>query len=182
SAGGEVRLHEWPSGKRLRGLGHGAHALAFSPDGKRLAASWHSVVRVYDGEGERKLASLSGHENHVVGLAFSPDSQQLATAGVDTTVRLWDVERAEQVSIWRGHRGRANRVAFHPDGWMLASSSSQPGEVRLWDLTRQQEAMRINDTFGTAWVEAIALDRAGGVVSVGRPGGRVIPTLHAVTP
>jgi WD40 repeat protein len=181
AAGSVVRLFEWPSGKLLRSLDHGADAVAFSPDGKSFAASIDSVVRLYDGTGERQRHGLAGHEGRVGGIAFSPDGSQLASAGADTTVRIWDAVRGKLVAIWRGHLGRANAVAFHPDGWVVASSGSQPGDVRLWDLTRQQEAACIPDRHGRTWVEAMAFDRDARLIRVARPGLGTVETYDALT-
>ena len=36
-------------------------------------------------------------------LAFSPESQFLASAGRDQTIRLWDLKTGQQISLLRGH-------------------------------------------------------------------------------
>src|SRR5262249_11523437 len=64
-------------------------AVAFSPDGQRVAAcSWDRTVRVWDPGTGKPLATLHGHTNHVSAVAFSPDGQRLATASSNNTVRL----------------------------------------------------------------------------------------------
>src|SRR5205823_9703162 len=42
-----------------------------------------------------------------------------------------------------GHQGRAGSLAFHPSGRYLASGGEQPGDIKLWDLTRPQEYVTV---------------------------------------
>ncbi len=66
-------------------------ALAWSPDGKRIAVGGAAPeVNVYDAETGARIAPCKGHTAGIYTLAFSPDSTTLAAAGFDGMVRLYD--------------------------------------------------------------------------------------------
>jgi hypothetical protein len=75
---------------RLRGHRGRPLALAFSPDGLRLAtAGWDSEIKLWDLESGQEVLALHGHQEGVMSLAFSRDGSVLASAGIDKTARLW---------------------------------------------------------------------------------------------
>jgi WD40 repeat protein len=88
-----VRLFDLLSGREHRIFAHLSQItdVAFSPDGKLLAASGREGVRLWEVATGTIRAQLAGHRGHVTAIAFSPDGAVLATAGVDATVLLWHV-------------------------------------------------------------------------------------------
>ncbi len=130
--------------------------IEFDTTGRRLVTAT-SPPRVWDLATRRPLYTLIGHVGLVPGVAFGPDGRRIATAGADATVRLWDAQTGAELAVLRGHTGMVSCVAFHPDGRALISGGRQPGDVKVWDLTRPAEFAVLSS--GGAW--ALAFDDRG---------------------
>ncbi len=119
----------------LHAHGHLAsvYAVAYSPDGKRLASgSYDRTVKVWDAATGEEVRTLRGHAKAILGVAFSPDGRRLASASDDHTVKVWDVASGTAVRTLAGHTDVVAAVAYQPGGRLLASASLD-GTVRLWD-------------------------------------------------
>ncbi|GAB0494424.1 hypothetical protein MMPV_005717 [Pyropia vietnamensis] len=79
----------------------------------------------------RCTASLPGHAEAVLALAFSPDGKTLASGSGDTTLRLWGVTAGLPLATCTGHRGWVLALAWAGDGRSVATGSTD-GCVRVW--------------------------------------------------
>jgi WD40 repeat protein len=84
-----------------RNIDGSVNAVAFSPDGWRLASAAYGVVRLWDPASGAEQAPLTGHDNVVTAVAFSPDGRWLASAGREGIVWLWDGKPAGALSLLR---------------------------------------------------------------------------------
>lgn len=80
----------------------------------------------------RCSATISGHGEAVLSVAFSPDGRQLASGSGDTTVRFWDLGTQTPMYTCTGHKNWVLCIAWSPDGKYLVSGSMS-GELICWD-------------------------------------------------
>ena len=112
----------------------GVQAVAFAPDGRRLATGGDDGATVLLEVGRGTEKELLGDPSHAVRcLAFSPDGASLAAGDDGCTVTLWDVATGRKRATLRGHSGPVKCLAFSPDGMTLATGSTDQS-IRLWDL------------------------------------------------
>lgn len=135
-------------------------SVTFSPDGQRLASSgedktvklwrvsdgaalrtltghtlnvWSVAVKLWRADTGRLVKTFSGHKQAVVSVAFSPNSQLLASGGDDSSIRLWRVKDGTLVNTLTGGSDHVYTVAFSPDGKWLASGGRERGALgTLW--------------------------------------------------
>lgn len=122
----------------------GVLALAYSPDGRRLAgAGGDGSIGVYDaetGERERLLANVGNVS--VLALAWSPDGSRLAAGLAGNAVQVWEVAAGAMMTGREGrHGGRVAAVAFSPDGKTVAAAGGD-GVVKLWSVDAELGFLR----------------------------------------
>ena len=75
----------------------GPVGLAFSPDGRALAARGaDKSVHVWDINAGKEIAQLKGHTGRIETVAFAANGKTLASGAGDTTILLWDAAALEK--------------------------------------------------------------------------------------
>jgi WD40 repeat protein len=82
-------------------------------------------------------------------LAFSPNSELLATGHIDGDARVWSVRDGREVWRFSGHPGAVRAVAFSPTMPILATGSADM--TRLWDMKQGREIARLLSPTPGAW-------------------------------
>jgi len=157
--------------KTLQGSGNWVWAVAFSPDGKTLASGQGDrLVHLWNMTPEDKtsdnalsgsavsgdavssriplgapLETLSGAQNAIWSVAFSPDGNLLVSGNEDGNVHLWRLHnsRSDQTSDqqscckFSGHTKTIWSVIFDAKGETIASASADQS-IKLWDVQTGQ--------------------------------------------
>ena len=147
--------------KQLGMLGRGTiNHMAWSPDGKTLAAAGTLGVWLYDPLAlDSPPRLLEDHSRDVLSVAFSPDGTTVLSGSQDGTVKQWDGATGNlmrTLSLWDdfsyevGDQKRDPEVwsmAFSPDGTLLAAGGFD-GTLRVWDLatSRQRTVLKGHTT------------------------------------
>jgi WD40 repeat protein len=126
----------------LESRGATVWALAFSPDGRRVAiGADHGVVRVVSTRGRRAL-NLRGHTDTVNGIDFSPDGASLVTASDDETARIWNLRAGSLTAVLRGHDGVVRSARFTSGGTSVVTAGAD-GTIRTWAVSADPVRARL---------------------------------------
>jgi WD40 repeat protein len=147
---GMIRLWRTSTGtlsSTLKGHSRYVSHLAFSPDGQWLAStSYDNTLRLWKLTFSQRLflwqvvkaqaahVLTNIHGGWVCGVAFSPDSRQVATVGEDGSVQVWRVDQGRLLKTLKGHEGTTQAVVFSPNGQWIASSGKD-NTIRIWQVS-----------------------------------------------
>src|SRR5439155_5407010 len=98
------------------------HAVAWHPDGKRLASAQAPWIVIYDDKGT-VLQTFSGDRHRATCLRWKPDGTVLLSGGRDHALKLWDAKTGALVRTFRMHTTVAT-LGWSPDGSQIVSSSA----------------------------------------------------------
>lgn len=116
-------------------------AVAFSPDGKRLAAGGFRCVRLVDPDTGAVTATVPGPADQVLSVAWSSDGKRLAAAGgvpgVGGEVCVWEVPATMNAAwpkprVLKGHSDAVYSVSWRPGTDELVTGSLDR-TVRVWN-------------------------------------------------
>ena len=121
-------------------------AIAFSPDGRFLAAATQHRVpgsrsSKYGPAGRSSRLVLPGNEaGWVESIAFAPDGRELLWGEQGGEVALWDLSRDRMVSRELSHPAPVSDVKFSADGRLMASAGGDV--VWVWPVAKPAELAR----------------------------------------
>lgn len=123
----------------IRELDYGAlyvHAVAFSPDGKLIAAGGNDpagFVKVWKVDTGKLVRSVTGHTDSVLSVAFDKAGKRLLTTSYDNTARITALDDSAPPRVFDGHTWWVWSAAFSPDETQVVSAS-QDGTCVVWPV------------------------------------------------
>lgn len=158
----EVLRFDLATGKLVDAIDVGLvpSAVAAQPQGEVVAVSSldQPVIMIFDMARKRLLNTLSNRPDQEAsvthtrrgaeGLAWHPNGELLAVAGLDHRIHVWDWLAGLETRTLTGHNWEVANVAFSHTGALLASYARDK-TVRLWD---QRSGALLLTIPGARWV------------------------------
>lgn len=109
-------------------------SVAFNAGDTRIAvASSDEVVKVWDLESGKELASYGGHKGGATDVVYLADQATLVAIDRSGELHWWDTATDRRLtSVEKVHAAPAWRIALAPDGQTFATTS-EGGDVRVWN-------------------------------------------------
>jgi WD40 repeat protein len=104
-------------------------SVAFSPDGRLLAAGGHARVRLWDVATGAEIRTLTDHNDAIRKVQFSPDSRTIVAGGFGENVIAWDVATGD-VALAPSPTSAVFALAYHPSGRL--AMAGRDGGIFIW--------------------------------------------------
>lgn len=140
-------------------------AVAFSADGKLLAAAGHNgTVWLWDTSSWEEIGRWQGPAGTKYGSILFLSGGQLATGSTAGRIDLWDVTTRALARQLHGHIGLVSFMAVSGDGRTLATASCDRSS-KLWDTDTGRELRTLCREEG--WMFALAFSPDGNTLATG---------------
>jgi ribosome assembly protein 4 len=95
---------------------------------------WHPA------EGRTPVARMTGHQQLVNHILFSPDSRYIASASFDKKVKLWCGKTGRFLTTFNGHVNPVYQVSWSADSNFVVSASKD-STVKVWSVKSPKTAL-----------------------------------------
>lgn len=147
SGDGKIKLWETNSGQLLQTAKAHAKAVTsaqFSPPCPAdqncpfgngiyfLSGGGDNKVKLWRTDTQELVLTLSGHEDFIKAVAFSPNSSFVLTASQDKTARIWQTKSGKLLHELKNHSAPITAIDISADGSRILTASSD-STINIWD-------------------------------------------------
>jgi len=100
------------------------------------------------------IARMTGHQQLINDVRFSPDTRLIASASFDKSIRIWDSTTGKFLAALRGHVQAVYMVAWSADSRLLVSGSAD-STLKVWSLKTRKLQLDLpghaDEVFAVDW-------------------------------
>ncbi|MFP4542597.1 MAG: hypothetical protein ACLFQU_00050 [Candidatus Kapaibacterium sp.] len=150
----EILLHNFSTmhSESFNFAGYGYNKAAIDPGSSNIAVSAYDTVYIFNKLNGQMQMKLSGFDDDILSLDFSPDGTKIAASSWDNTIRLWDTQTGDELLIIDEHMMPVTSLDFSPDGTKLASASEDETVV-IWNTQTGDKLKSFTGSYFSAFVE-----------------------------
>jgi WD40 repeat protein len=123
-------------------------ALAFSPDGSKLATgsgvpSRNGEIKLWDTKTwTPTIANADAHGDTITSFVFSPKGDRLASGSTDRMVKIHGVADLKHQKTLEGHTNHVLDVDWNADGLSIVSAGADL-QIKIWDIAEGQQKQKV---------------------------------------
>ncbi|KAI1295855.1 Notchless -like protein 1 [Halotydeus destructor] len=125
-------------------------------DSERLVSgSDDFTLFLWNAESDKKpVCRMTGHQQLINDVKFSPDCRLIASASFDKSIKLWDGKTGKFITTLRGHVQACYQIAWSADSRLLVSGSAD-STLKTWDMKTKKLMMDLpghaDQVFAVDW-------------------------------
>jgi ribosome assembly protein 4 len=114
----------------------------------------HTLFLWCPSKDKKPICRMTGHQQLINDVKFSPDGRWLLSASFDKSVKLWDGLNGKFLATMRGHVGPVYQLAWASDSRMFVSASKD-STIKVWELRTRKMKQELpghsDEVFAVDW-------------------------------